>query len=230
MVAAAASLAACSGSRNFDPQTAGAAQVQEALPEPTIADLVSQSREYRIGPLDTLQVSVFGVPDLARTGQVDGGGGFSMPLIGSVQAAGETTNSLAQKIESALGGRYVRDPQVSVAVTEAVSQRVTVEGSVARPGQFPITGQTSLLRAVAIAGGPTEFAQLREALIFRTVRGERMVARFDLKNIRGGRAVDPEVFGNDVIVVGEDSRKRLFRDLLQAAPLAGVFYQITNGN
>lgn len=222
-------LSAC-GSRNFDPATATAAQVAETLPEPTVADLIAQQREYRIGPLDRIEVSVFGVPELARAGQVDASGSFSMPLIGPVLAAGESATSLADKIAVALGERFVRNPQVNVVVTEAISQQVTVEGSVVRPGQFPILSQTSLLRAVAIAGGTTEFAKLGEVLVFRTVGGQRLVARFDLNEVRGARADDPEIFGNDVIVVGDDRRRRLFRDVLQAAPILGVFYQIVDRN
>lgn len=220
-------LSAC-GSRNFDPATASAAQVADTLPEPTVADLIAQQREYRIGPLDRIEVTVFGVPELARTGQVDASGSFSMALIGPVLAAGESANSLADKIEAALGERFIRNPQVNVVVTEAISQQVTVEGSVARPGQFPILSQTSLLRAVAIAGGTTEFARLGEILVFRTVNGQRMVARFDLQAVRGGRADDPEIFGNDIIVVSDDRRRRLLREVLQAAPLLGVFYQIVD--
>lgn len=222
-------LSAC-GSRNFDASTVTAAQVSTTLPEPTVADLIAQQREYRIGPLDRIEVSVFGVPDLARAGQIDASGSFSMPLIGPVLAAGESANSLAAKIAVALEERFVRNPQVNVVVTEAISQQVTVEGSVVRPGQFPILSQTSLLRAVAVAGGTTEFAKLGEVLVFRTVNGQRMVARFDLQAVRGGRADDPEIFGNDIIVVNDDRRRRLFREVLQAAPLIGVFYQIIDRN
>lgn len=183
--------------------------------------------DYRIGPLDKLTVSVFGVADLTTTGQVDANGNFPMPLLGSVPAVGETPTSLAASLATKLDEKYVRNPQVSVTVTEAVSQLVTVEGSVARPGQYPVVGRTTLIRMLAAAGGTTEFARLKEAVVFRTVKGERLVARFDIKDIRGARAVDPQIYGNDVIVVGDNVAKRVFRDILSAAPLAGVFYQIT---
>ena len=79
---------------------------------------------------------------------------------------------------------------------------------------------------LAQAGGTSDYASLREAIVFRTVGGQRMVARFDIKDIRGARAPDPEVYGNDVIVVGESAGKRLIHDILSAAPLAGIFYQV----
>ena len=80
------------------------------------------------------------------------------------------------------------------------------------------------MRAIAISGGRTEDALKREVLVFRTVQGKRMVARFDMNEIRGARAEDPAVFGNDVIVVGNNANRGLFRDAIQAAPLLSLFY------
>jgi len=203
-------------------------QVTNALPTPAARDMIDAQQEYRIGPLDKLQVTVFGVPDLTTTAQVDANGNFAMPLTGPLMAAGETAESFAAKLEASLGARYIRNPQVTVLVAEAVSQQVTVDGSVVRPGQYPVIGRTTLLRTIASAGGPSEFARLQEVLVFRTVEGNRLVARFNMKDIRGGRSDDPQIFGNDVIVVGDDARRRLFRDIIQSAPLVGVFYQLVN--
>lgn len=217
--------AGCSGP-NYRPEQASAAQARTELPAPSVTDVAAFQADYRIGPLDKLTVTVFGVSDLTTTGQVDASGNFAMPLIGQTKALGETPASFAKKIEAALGGKYIRDPQVSVTVTEAVSSLVTVEGSVTRPGLYPVVGRTTLIRILAAAGGPTEFAQLREAVVFRTVNGQRMVARFDIRDIRGGRSVDPEIYGNDVVSVGENGGKRLFTNVLQAAPVLGIFYQL----
>lgn len=183
--------------------------------------------DYRIGPLDKLNVTVFGVPDLTTATQVDGSGNLTMPLIGQVKAIGETPNSLAGKIAAALDQRYVRNPQVAVSVTEAVSALVTVEGSVVRPGQYPVVGRTTLLRMIAASGGPSDYARLSEAVVFRTVNGQKMVARFNIKDIRGARTTDPEIYGNDIIVMGNNSGRQLFKDLISVAPVLGIFYQIT---
>jgi polysaccharide export outer membrane protein len=183
--------------------------------------------DYRIGPLDKLTVTVFGVPDLTTNGQVDGAGEFAMPLIGQVSAIGETPNSLSAKIAAALDRRYVRNPQVSVTVTEAVSALVTVEGSVMKSGQYPVVGHSTLIRMVAAAGGPSDSARLSEALVFRTVNGKRLVARFNIKDIRGARSPDPEIYGNDLIVVGDNPGRQLFKDIVSVAPVLGIFYQIT---
>jgi len=210
---------------NFNAQTATAARVERDLPAPSISDISRDTSDYRIGPLDKLTVTVFGVSDLTTNGQVDGAGTFAMPLIGQIPAMGSTTNELARKIEAALAGRYLQNPQVSVTVTEAVGQLVTVEGSVGKPGQYPVIGRTTLIRMIATAGGTSELASLHEAIVFRTVGGQRLVARYDIKAIRGARADDPEIFGNDVIVVGESAGRRLFKDILTVAPILGVFYQ-----
>ena len=224
--ALAASLSACAGA-NYDAGKATAAKAAAELPKPTIADQTRDMADYRIGPLDKLTVTVFGVSDLTTTAQVDAAGNLAMPLIGQVPAIGETPNSLANKIASALDARFIRNPQVSVTVTEAVSAMVTVEGDVTKPGQYPVVGRTTLVRMIAASGGVTEYARLSEAVVFRTVNGEKMVARFNIKDIRGARAPDPEIYGNDIIIVGDNGGRRLFKDLISVAPILGIFYQIT---
>ena len=224
--ALAAGLGACSGP-NYKPESASAATPETSLPVPSVQDMTRDQADYRIGPLDKLTVTVFGVPDLTTNGQVDGSGNLALPLIGQVKAIGETPNSLSDKIAAALDQRYVRNPQVSVTVTEAVSAMVTVEGAVIKSGQYPVVGRSTLIRMVAAAGGPTDSARLSEAVVFRTVNGKNMVARFNLKDIRGARAPDPEIYGNDLIVVGNNPARQLFKDIISVAPALGIFYQIT---
>lgn len=191
-----------------------------ALPPPTGTDLLSASRPYRIGPFDKLSIQVFGVDDLSRDEvQTDASGRLSFPLIGSIEAAGKTPEQLAQTIESELRGNYVRDPQVSVNLVETVSQVVTVDGQVTRPGLYPVVGRMTLMRAVATAGGVAEFADLDDVVMFRTVDGQRMAGLYNLEAIRAGAYEDPEVYANDIIVVGDSQARRLFKDILQAAPL-----------
>lgn len=194
---------------------------------PSVEDMTRDQADYRIGPLDKLTVTVFGVPDLTTNAQVDGAGSLTMPLIGQVKAIGETPNSLSDKIAAALNQRYIRNPQVSVTVTEAVSAMVTVEGAVIKSGQYPVVGHSTLVRMIAAAGGPSEYARLSEAIVFRTVNGKAMVARFNIKDIRGARSPDPEIYGNDLIVVGNNPSRQLFKDIISVAPVIGIFYQIT---
>jgi polysaccharide export outer membrane protein len=193
---------------------------QSTLPEPTGSDLVKGSRTYLIGPLDKLSVDVFGIPELSRDlVRTDANGTISLPLVGTINAAGKTPPELAQEIERGLRASYVRNPQVSVNLVEAVSQVVTVDGQVGKPGQYPVVGKMTLLRAVATAGGTGEFARLDDVIIFRTVNQSRYAGVYNLKAIREGNYIDPEVFANDVVVVGDSPSRRRFKDIIQAAPL-----------
>lgn len=180
--------------------------------------------DYRIGALDTISVTVFQEPDLSlKDIVVDASGMVSLPLIGSVQAAGRTTSELAADIQQRYGERYLVNPQVAVGVSVAVSQQVTVEGNVTQPGSFPISGRMTLLRALALAHGPTRVAALDEVVIFRLIEGKRQGALFDVNAIRKGRAPDPQILGNDMVVVGFNSVKGAYRDFLQTAPVLGLF-------
>jgi polysaccharide biosynthesis/export protein len=217
----------CARSAKFEPEKVSAATVAESLPEPGPGDSLAGRREYRIGPYDKLTVQVFGVSELDRAGQVDAAGYISLPLVGAVMAAGETATDLGHKLEALYGQRYLRNPQISVSVVEAISQQVTIDGAVTRPGIYPVTGNSTLMTTVASANGATEFARLDQVLIFRTINEKRMVARYSLAAIRGGQAPDPAIFGNDVVVIGSGPGKLNIRDLLLLTPVLGAFYQIT---
>jgi len=189
------------------------------LPAPTPADIAIDPRPYVIGPFDKLSIDVFGVEELKRDVQLDASGNLSFPLIGTVEAAGRTPGDLAAEIESRLRGRYVRDPQVSVNLEQVASQIVTVDGQVNKPGLFPVVGQMTLMRAVAQAGGVAEYADLEDVVIFREVEGQRLVGVYNLQGIRRGNYADPEVFANDVIIVGDSPTRRMIDQILGLGPL-----------
>lgn len=190
------------------------------LPAPSSADITTATRPYQVGPFDRLSVSVFGVPELSsREVQADAAGRISLPLVGAVEAAGSTPQQLEAQIEQALRGRYVRDPQVTVNLVETVSQVVTVEGEVEQPGLYPVLGRMTLLRAVATARGLTDAASVRDVVVFRTVAGQKMAALYNIDAIRRGTYNDPDIYANDVVVVGESRSRRLFETILQTAPL-----------
>ena len=181
-------------------------------------------QDYRIGPLDKISITVFQEPDLSvKDVQVEASGQILLPLIGTVQASGKTSSELSREITARLGERYLQSPQVSVLVSASVSQRVTVEGSVREPGIYEIQGQTTLLQALAMARGPSQVAQAKDVVIFRVIDGKRMGARFNVADIRTGKADDPQIVGNDVVVVGLSRIKAVWRDVLTAAPLAAIF-------
>ncbi|MBP2279053.1 MULTISPECIES: polysaccharide biosynthesis/export family protein [Pseudomonadota] len=192
---------------------------EKGLPAPDRADLVVNDRPSLIGPLDTIQVDVFNVPELSREMQVDASGRIAMPLIGTVDARGKTATELADAIEAALRGRYIRNPDVTVNIKSSVSQVVTIDGQVVEPGLYPVTNQMTLVRAIASAKGLTEFAKIDDVVILRTVNGNKMAGLYNLSAIRRGGYDDPPIYANDVIVVGDSSQRRLFRDLISVSPL-----------
>ncbi len=191
----------------------------QVLPPPTETDVVGAVRTHLIGPFDRLVVEVFGINELSRAVQVDAGGNVSLPLAGSIEARGLTPQQLAAAVTERLRAAHVRDPRVTVNVTDTVSQTVTVDGEVQTPGIYPITGRMTLMRAVARAQGANEFARTTHVVVFRTVDSEPLAALYDLRAIRLGAYQDPEIFPNDVVYVGESQARRLFPQILQAGGL-----------
>lgn len=190
-----------------------------ALPSPMRADLNVADRPSLIGPLDTIGIDVFNVPELSREMQVDASGRISMPLAGTIDARGRTAEELARAIEDSLRGRYVRNPQVTVNIKSSVSQVVTVDGQVVEPGLYPVTNQMTLMRAIASAKGLSEFARQDDVVILRTVDGRRMAGLYNIDAIRRGNYTDPAIYANDVILVGDSPARRRFRDLVAVSPL-----------
>lgn len=191
----------------------------EALPPPTRSDLTPADRASFVGPLDTIAVDVFNIPELTREVQVDAGGRISMPLIGTVEAGGKTSSELARAIEVALRAHYVRNPEVTINIRNSVSQVVTVDGQVVEPGLYPVTNQMTLLRAIASAKGMAEFAKLDDVVVLRTVGNKRMAGLYNIGAIRQGHYADPAIYANDIIVVGDSPQRRLFRDVIALSPL-----------
>lgn len=225
IAALAASLAGCGGG-NFRPETATAVSpvAGVALPAPTLQETELRGSEFPLGVSDKVAVRVFGAPDFNVEAAVDPTGVVTVPLIGDVPASGKTTRQLAADIADRLGARYVRNPNVTVSLLEANSRRVTLDGAVKVPGRYALAGPATLTEVLSLGQGVSETGRPGEVIVFRTVGGQRYAARFSLTDIRGGRAADPAIFGNDVVVVADDRTRALMRDLAQAAPILGLFY------
>jgi polysaccharide biosynthesis/export protein len=157
--------------------------------------------EYRLGPEDLLEIQVFGVEELSRTVRVNARGNVSLPLIGSVVAAGLTSDELEEAIARLLAADYMQDPQVSVFIEEYTSQRVTIEGYVNAPGMYALRGRTTLIQSIALAGGLHELANAERIVVFRSEAQQVHALEFNLDEIRKGSARDPVISGNDIIVV-----------------------------
>jgi polysaccharide export outer membrane protein len=219
-------LCACGGGTQLD-RSSTAVRVANTLPPPDSSVLPVQIAPYRIGPGDELTISIFGAPELDRTGLVDGAGNFAIPLIGTVSAAGKTPQELATHIESDLRGPYLKNPKVAVNVKQAgARQTITIDGEVQQPGIYPVVGPMTLQQAIATARGASQAANLRNVIVFRTVDGQKMAAMFNLKDIRTGRYPDPPIYGNDIVIVGENAVQKFLRDAAMSFPMLGRFIPI----
>jgi len=179
----------------------------------------AQPGAYVIGPSDKLTIRVFEVKDLSfENEQVDSSGIIMLPLIGKVIAAGKTTEQLEAEISQRLE-KYLQSPQVSVSITESASQKVTVEGNVKTPGVYLVRGQTTLMQAVAMAGGPDGEADTHKVSVIRLDHGIRKAATVDYAAIKAGKSGDPLIQGDDVVVVGESTTKMVWANIMRSLPI-----------
>lgn len=221
LIIAALALAGCASANQEPVGLSTGAAAYEVIPSNTGS---AQLVDYRIGPLDSIDVTVFQEPDLsAKAIRVDASGRIALPLIGTVEAVGKTASELARELEVRYDSEFLRDPTVTVTVVSSVTQKVVVQGEVAEPGVFPITGPTTLLEVISMAKGETDVATLDQVVVFRTIEGQRMGAIFNVADIRRGAANDPAIQGNDLVVVGYSAARRFWRNILLAAPLFNVF-------
>ncbi len=185
--------------------------------------LVPLEAGYKIAPLDTLTVKVFKMPDLSGDFEVDLAGNISMPLVGETRAYDLTTAQLDESLTRKLGEKYLENPDVSVGIKSSTRRSVTVDGAVTRAGSYPINGPTTLMQAVAAAGGAREDANIRRVAIFRTIGGQRQAAAFDLQGIRRGEAKDPPVYAGDIVIIDGSAIKAAQKQIFQSFPLLSIF-------
>jgi len=174
----------------------------------------SVADDYRIGPQDLIEIQVFGIDTLKRDVRVNSRGAISLPLIGTVIVGGLSGQEAEALIASRYEKDYLRDPQVSVFIKEFTSQRITIDGAVGKPGIYPIRGQTTLLQAIALAGGQGPLADLNEVMVFRSEAGEKKMLTFDVNRIRAGELPDPMLVNDDMLVVKRSPNRVVLRDSL----------------
>ncbi len=135
--------------------------------EGKIADLAKpHDGSFIIGNDDVLAINVWKEPDISRSIPVRSDGKISLPLVGEVQAAGQTPLKLEQEIAGKLKN-YISEPEVTVMVQQINSQRFNVLGQVARPGSFVISNSPTVLDAIAAAGGFRDFAKQKSIYVLR---------------------------------------------------------------
>jgi polysaccharide export outer membrane protein len=224
LILVAASFSGCTSPIGLDGSST-AVLVTDSLSAPNETAGTQDFSNYRIGPDDVLSVEVLQAPELKREGAVDAAGNFSMPIVGDLLVGGKTPSEVRELIAERLRGGYLLDPQVSVNIAEARSQTVTVDGAVRQPGMYPVSGRMTLQQAVAAAKGADRIADLDTVIVFRDVDQKRQAALFSLKDIRSGRQADPQIYGNDIVVVGENAVRGFFSDL-RLFPTPGSFIPV----
>ncbi len=158
---------------------------------------------YIIGGGDVLSINVWREPDLTRSITVRPDGKISLPLIGDVQAAGRTPAQLEQDIAANLRS-YITDPQVTVIVQEILSQQFNIFGQVNKPGSYPLTADTTIVDALALAGGFRDFAKKKSVYILRqNPQGEESRIFFNYQEFIKGKNVSQniKIKPHDTIVV-----------------------------
>ena len=159
----------------------------------------AEEPDYRIGIDDVLDIAVWNVAELQKTVPVRPDGKISLPLVNDVVAAGLTPMELRDQLTKKMAA-YVQNPAVSVVVREIRSLKVSVIGQVRTPGRYDIKGPSTVLDALALAGGFTEFAARRKITILRSAgaTAQRIHFDYDAAVSRGGVVL---VKPGDVVVV-----------------------------
>ena len=165
-------------------------------------DVASAQTDYRIGIEDVLDIAVWNVAEMQKTVPVRPDGKISLPLVNDVTAAGltpmELRNLLTKKIAD-----YVQNPDVSVVVREIHSLKVSVIGQVRTPGRYDLRGPSTVLDALALAGGFTEFASRRKITILRPACNttKRIRFNYDAAISQGSVASNLLIQAGDIVVV-----------------------------
>jgi len=159
-------------------------------------------REYRIGPEDVLEISVWREDSLHREVLVRPDGGISFPLAGDITAAGKTVAELQDEMRGKIS-RYISDPVVTVSVNKVAGYRIYVLGQVQSPGQFVVGRYVDVLQALTLAGGLTPFASENKIKIVRRDGNKEVVFPFRYADARKGEDLEQNIIlrSDDVIVV-----------------------------
>jgi polysaccharide biosynthesis/export protein len=166
-------------------------------------DANAAKHDFVIGAGDVLGINVWKEEQLTRSVPVRSDGRISLPLVGEVQASGRTPRELESELKTKLKD-YVSEPEVTVIVQEIKSQKFNVLGMVMKPGSYPLTNPTTVLDAIAQAGGFRDFAKQKDIYVLRRAAdGNQTRLAFNFKEVVKGRnsAQNIALQSNDTIVV-----------------------------
>jgi polysaccharide export outer membrane protein len=156
--------------------------------------------EYRLGAGDKLRIEVYKDPQLSQSVQIRPDGKITLPLVGDMVATGRTPLELRDQIASALK-EYITNPTVTVIVVEALASQVYVMGEVTHPGPMQIHGPTTVLQALAMAGGFKEFANTKDVKVLRPSGNSVQTLHFNYKDAVNGDAKPFYLRSGDTVIV-----------------------------
>ena len=183
-------------------------------PEDGSGAVALSTSDYILGPSDLLQIDVFQVDELSGTERINAAGYIKMPLIGLVKVAGLSREQSEDLITELYAEGYLQDPQVNIDIMEYVSHQITVLGHVTNPGVYPLKGKTTLLQALAMAGDAGALADEEEVVVFRSDEFGVVVGYVvNLEDVLAGTAIDPEIIGNDKVVVPVSGSKSFIKGI-----------------
>lgn len=212
IIGAAGALVSCATDRQVGLAPEVEVSALEELPPPR------GEISYVVGPQEKLEIKVVGAETLSGTYLTDIDGQLAFPLIGVVNLEGRSPSEVAVLIADRLRGRYLLDPQVRVIPEQFPVPSISVGGQVKRPGSYPAVGRQTLLRVVNQAEGLTEYAKEDDVLILRTVDNQRYIGVYNIRAIQRGNYDDPQLFPNDIVMVGDSPERRRIDTLLQLLP------------
>lgn len=167
------------------------------------ADAVAPPADYLIGPDDVLAVLFWREKDLSVDSiAVRPDGKITLPLINDIQAAGLTPDQLREAVQKA-AAQYVEEPNATIVIKTINSRRVFVTGMVNKPGPYPLGGPTTVLQALALAGGIQEFAKKDKITVLRSEQGKTSVYKFNYKDVTTGKKLEQNIVlkpGDTVVV------------------------------
>jgi polysaccharide export outer membrane protein len=164
---------------------------------------------------DLIEITVFDAPEMSRAARVGSDGNLSIPLVGTIKAAGLTSGELQAEIESRLRGKYMVDPHVAIDVKEASIRPFYVLGAVKAPGAFPMDDSqpVTVLRALSLGQGLAN-AKGRAFIIRSLQNGERLEIPVEIDDVIAGKAPDPQLQANDIVYVPENEARSLARGVV----------------
>jgi polysaccharide export outer membrane protein len=187
-------------------QTSGAAtttaQPNRTVASPAAPAAVPTPPDYVIGPQDVLSIVYWREKDISADVTVRPDGMISLPLLNDVKAAGLTPTQLHDRLIEE-SRRYVEDPNITVVVSEINSRKAFITGEIANPGEYPLSGPTTVIQLIAKAGGLRDYANSKKIVIVRTENGRVVTYPFNYKDVvnRKSLKLNIELKPGDTVIV-----------------------------